>query len=133
MRHIIFLLLLSTAACKHQPNPCDLSTKTLEETLPGKWELTEVKGWPYSTDKFVSVPESWSYKGLIIGEDGSFQHADYPKANYELKLRDNETFICPSYNAYGWAITESDYCTLVFRLDGNDEGPFWKKYERVEE
>ncbi len=130
MRHIIFLLLLSAAACKHQPNPCDQPTKTLEETLPGKWELAEVKGWPHSSDKFVPVPDNWSKNKLTIGEDGSFQHTDNPKTTYQLKLRDNETFLCPSDDDYGWAITEFDNCILVFRLDGSDEGPFWMKYRR---
>jgi hypothetical protein len=130
MRHFIFLFLLLAAACKHEPNPCDTPTKSLEEVLPGTWELTELKGWPHSHDEFVPVPNTWASNGLVIGEDGSYQHSNNPKTTYELKVRDNETFLCPSHDEYGWAITEYDNCTLVFRLDGSDEGPVYFKYLR---
>lgn len=130
MRYIIFLLLLLTTACKNDPPPCDSPTKNLEEVLSGTWELKEVKGWPYSTDVFVSVPDSWRFKELFIGKDGSYQHSDNPQTTYELKVRNNETFLCPSYDQYGWAIIDYDECRLIFRLDGNDEGPFYMKYQR---
>jgi len=134
MRHFIFLFLMLAAACKHEPslipNPCNTLTKSLEEILPGMWELTELKGWPHSDDEFVPVPDTWPLSNLLIEEDGSYKHGDNPKTTYSLKVRDNETFFCPSHDGYGWAITEYDNCTLIFRLDGNDEGPVYHKYLR---
>jgi hypothetical protein len=133
MRQLFFLLLFAIA-CKHQPNFCDLPTKSLEEILPGKWQKSELKGWPHSSDTFVPVPDDWPIQIISFSEDGIFYWEGLPpNSTYEVGVRNSENVVFVNGGSYGWPITEFDNCYFVFRFDGNDEGPVWWKYIRVEE